>query len=97
MLQCGSLVWWASTPEIYEPMYDHELALWNSAPKINRDLVAVEQPVNPVILPDPDDDDSSFRIAAVKLTRTRIRLLAQPKSMRSIVGAIQREQRRGSA
>jgi hypothetical protein len=85
------------TPEIYEPMYDHELALWNSAPKINRDLVAVEQPVNPVILPDPDDDYSSFRIAAVKLTRTRIRLLAQPKSMRSIVGAIQREQRRGSA
>jgi hypothetical protein len=85
------------TPEIYEPMYNHELALCNSAPKINRDLVAVEQPVNPVILPDPDDDYSSFRIAAVKLTRTRIRLLAQPKSMRSIVGAIQREQRRGSA
>ena len=75
------------TPEIYEPMYDHELALWNSAPKINRDLVAVEQPVNPVILPDPDDDDSSFRSAAVRRMRTRIRLLAQPESMRSIVGA----------
>jgi len=77
------------TPETYEPMYDHELALWNSAKKINRDLVAVEQPVNPVILPDPDDDDRSFRIAAVKLMRTRIRLLAQPDSMRPIVGATQ--------
>jgi len=77
------------TTETYEPMYDHELALWNSAKKINRDLVAVEQPVNPVILPDPDDDDRSFRIAAVKLMRTRIRLLAQPDSMRPIVGATQ--------
>ena len=77
------------TTETYEPMYDHELALWNSAKKINRDLVTVEQPVNPVILPDPDDDDRSFRIAAVKLMRTRIRLLAQPDSMRPIVGATQ--------
>jgi hypothetical protein len=34
---------------------------------------------------------------AVKLIRTRIRLLAQPKSMRSIIDATQREQRHGSA
>ena len=34
---------------------------------------------------------------AVKLMRTRIRLLAQPKSMRSIIDATQREQRHGSA
>ena len=33
----------------------------------------------------------------VKPTRTRIRLLAHPKSMRSIIDAIQREQRYGSA
>jgi hypothetical protein len=32
---------------------------------------------------------------AVKLMRTRIRLLAQPKSMRSIIDATQREQRHG--
>jgi len=85
------------TPETYEPMYDYELALWNSATKINRDLVTVEQPLNLVILPDPDDYDRSFRIAAVKLMRTRIGLLGQLESMRSIVGAIQLEQRRGSA
>ena len=78
-------------------MYDYELALWNSATKINRDLVTVEQPLNLVILPDPDDYDRSFRIAAVKLMRTRIGLLGQLESMRSIVGAIQLEQRRGSA
>ena len=35
--------------------------------------------------------------AAVKLMRTRIGLLAQPKSMRSIIDATQREQRYGSA
>ena len=35
--------------------------------------------------------------AAVKLMRTRIRLLAQPKSMRSIIDATQREQRYGLA
>ena len=34
---------------------------------------------------------------AVKLMRTLIRLLAQPKSMRSIIDATQREQRCGSA
>ena len=34
---------------------------------------------------------------AVKLMRTRIGLLAQPKSMRSIIDATQREQRHGSA
>ena len=85
------------TPETYEPMYDYELALWSSATKINRDLVAVEQPLNLVILPDQDDYDRSFRIAAVKLMRTRIRLLAQPKFMRSIVVATRREQRHGSA
>ena len=34
---------------------------------------------------------------AVKLMRTRIRLLAQPKSMRSIIDATEREQRHGSA
>ena len=85
------------TPETYEPMYDYELALWNSATKINRDLVAVEQPLNLVILPDQDDYDRSFRIAAVKLMRARIRLLAQPKSMRSIIDATQREQRHGLA
>ena len=34
---------------------------------------------------------------AVRRMRTRIRLLAQPESMRSIVGATQREQRHGSA
>ena len=33
--------------------------------------------------------------AAVKLMRTRIRLLAQPKSMSSIIDATRREQRRG--
>ena len=35
--------------------------------------------------------------AAVKLMRTSIRLLAEPKSMRSIIDATQREQRYGSA
>ena len=85
------------TPETYEPMYDYELALWNSATKINRDLVAVEQPLNLVILPDQDDYDRSFRIAAVRQIRTSIRLLAQPKSMRSIIDATQREQRYGLA
>ena len=35
--------------------------------------------------------------AAVKLMRTRIRLLAKPNSMRSIIDATQREQRHGSA
>ena len=35
--------------------------------------------------------------AAVKLMRTRIGLLAQPKSMRSIIDATQREQRHGLA
>ena len=85
------------TPETYEPMYDYELTLWNSATKNKRDLVVVEQPVNLVILPDPDDDDRSFRIAAVKLMRTRIRLLAQPESMRSIIAATQKEQRHGLA
>jgi DNA-binding transcriptional LysR family regulator len=34
---------------------------------------------------------------AVRRMRTRIRLLAQPESMRSIVGATQREQRHGLA
>jgi hypothetical protein len=34
---------------------------------------------------------------AVRRMRTRIRLLAQPEPMRSIVGATQREQRHGSA
>ena len=34
---------------------------------------------------------------AVRRMRTRIRLLAQPKSMRSIIGATQREQPLGSA
>ena len=34
---------------------------------------------------------------AVRRMRTRIRLLAQPESMRSIIDATQREQRRGSA
>ena len=33
--------------------------------------------------------------AAVKLMRTRIRLLAQSKSMRSLIDATQREQRHG--
>ena len=33
---------------------------------------------------------------AVRQMRTHIRLLAQPKSMRSIVDATQREQRHGS-
>ena len=37
------------------------------------------------------------KMAAVKLMRTRIGLLAQPKSMRSIIDATQREQRHGSA
>ena len=60
-------------------------------------LVAVEQPLNLVILPDPDDYDHSFRIAAVRQIRTSIRLLAQPKSMRSIIDATQREQRYGLA
>ena len=85
------------TPETYEPMYDYELALWNSATKINRDLVAVEQPLNLVILHDPDDYDRSFRIAAVKIMRTRIKLLVQSISMRSISNATQREQQHGLA
>tara|TARA_B110000285_G_C15037315_1_gene570025 strand:+ start:812 stop:1033 length:222 start_codon:yes stop_codon:yes gene_type:complete len=50
------------TPETYEPMCDYELALANSATKIDRDLVAVGQPLNLVILPDLDDYDRSFRI-----------------------------------
>jgi len=33
----------------------------------------------------------------IKPKKTRIRLLPQPESMRSIVGATQREQRLGSA
>ena len=36
-------------------------------------------------------------LAAVRRMRTRIALLAQPESMRSITGATQREQRHGSA
>jgi hypothetical protein len=39
----------------------------------------------------------STLLDAVKIMRTRIRLLAQPKSMRSIIDATQREQRHGSA
>ena len=35
--------------------------------------------------------------AAVKQMKTRIKLLAHPKSMRSIIDATQREQRHGSA
>jgi len=38
-----------------------------------------------------------MNFAAVKLMRTRIRLLAQPKSIRSIIDATQREQRHGLA
>ena len=34
---------------------------------------------------------------AARLIRTAIELLAQPKSMRSIIGASQRELRRGAA
>ena len=85
------------TPETYEPVYDYELALWNSATKINRDLVAVEQPLNLVILPDPDDYDRSFRNAAINRMRTRIRLLAQLKSMHSIIDATRRVQCHDSA
>ena len=40
---------------------------------------------------------SNDSTGAVKLMRTRIGLLAQPKSMRSIIDATQREQRHGSA
>jgi len=36
-------------------------------------------------------------VAAVRQMRTRIGLLAQPKSMHSIIGATQREQPLGSA
>jgi hypothetical protein len=36
-------------------------------------------------------------IGAVKLMRTRIGLLSQPKSMRSIIDATRREQRHGLA
>ena len=35
----------------------------------------------------------SNKLGAVRRMRTRIRLLAQPESMRSIVGATQQEQR----
>ena len=38
-----------------------------------------------------------YKNGFAKLMRTRIRLLAQPKSMRSIVDATQRQQRHGSA
>ena len=42
--------------------------------------------------------DSEIREqGAVKLMRTRIRLMAQHKSMHSIIDATQREQRHGSA
>ncbi len=42
--------------------------------------------------------DAFFTLeGTVKPTRTRIRLLAPPKSMRSIIAATQREQRHGSA
>ena len=37
------------------------------------------------------------QFVAVKPTQTHIRLLPQPKSMRSIIDATQREQRHGSA
>ena len=50
------------TPETYEPMYDYELALGNSATKFNRDFVAVAQPLNLVILPDLDDYVCVFQI-----------------------------------
>ena len=36
-------------------------------------------------------------LVAINLMRTRIRLLAQPKSMRSIIDATQREQRQAAA
>ena len=39
----------------------------------------------------------NYIAGAVKQIRTRIRLLAQPKSMRSIIDATQREQQHGSA
>ena len=38
-----------------------------------------------------------INIGTVKPTRTRITFLAQPKSMRSIIGATQREQQHGLA
>ena len=41
--------------------------------------------------------DQVLSNGAVKLMRTRIRLLAQPKSMRSIINVSQREQRHGLA
>lgn len=85
------------TPETYEPIYDYELALWNSATKINKDLVAVERPLNLVILPDPDDYDHSFRIAAINRMRNHIGSLAQPESLHSIIGTTQWEQRHGFA
>jgi hypothetical protein len=50
------------THDNYEPMCDYELALGNSATKIDRDLVAVEQPLNLVIFPDLDNYNRSFRI-----------------------------------
>ena len=37
----------------------------------------------------------SISNGAVRRMRTRIELLVQPESMRSIIGATQREQRRG--
>ena len=39
------------------------------------------------------DSFGTSQDAAVKLMRTRIELLAQPKSMRSIISATQREQK----
>jgi hypothetical protein len=42
-------------------------------------------------------DQTRHCIGAVKLMRTRIGLLAQPKSMRSIIDATQREQWHGLA
>ena len=46
----------------------------------------------------PRNFDFTFNpFGAVKLMRTRIRLLAQPESMHSIIDATQREQRHGSA
>ena len=38
-------------------------------------------------------DIATAKVGAVRRMRTRIRLLAQPESMRSIVGATQQEQR----
>ena len=65
------------------------------------DIPEVPEPTHSIELPKAladaehmlDTGSPEFNEKAVRRMRTRIRLLAQPESMRSIVGATQQEQR----